>query len=341
MRDDPTPTLTIQYLQHVAAQLRSVGVDVERWLGLNRLTEAQLDEGALAVTYPVLRQLVLDALSLSREPALGLFVGERLVTSTHGFVGYAAIHSGTLREVLEVFQRFMSLRTSLLVITSEARADVVRLQITEAAPLGEIQRPVLEAAVLSMKNVLDDVSMRACRVGEVAFPFPAPEYAALAEELFGCAVRYGQPWAGFTLPQEVMDTPLRMAHPEAFRDAARLCQRELDKLEAHTTLAARVRRLLLGRQNGFPSLQATARRLHMTPRTLHRHLVKEGTSYRDLLEDVRHTLAVDHLASGSASIQEIAYMLGYSDDANFRRAFRRWESTSPSAYRARHAADSP
>ena len=90
MRDDPTPTLTIQYLQHVAAQLRSVGVDVERWLGLNRLTEAQLDEGALAVTYPVLRQLVLDALSLSREPALGLFVGERLVTSTHGFASSCA-----------------------------------------------------------------------------------------------------------------------------------------------------------------------------------------------------------------------------------------------------------
>ena len=52
------------------------------------------------------------------------------------------------------------------------------------------------------------------------------------------------------------------------------------------------------------------------------------------LEDVRRTLAVEHVKSGRFSIEEIAYMLGYSDLANFRRAFRRWESVPPSAYRA-------
>ncbi|MEO1269343.1 MAG: hypothetical protein AAFX99_14730 [Myxococcota bacterium] len=62
----------------------------------------------------------------------------------------------------------------------------------------------------------------------------------------------------------------------------------------------------------------------MTPRTHHRHLVQEGTSYRTLLEDVHHRLAVDHLTSGRGSIKEIAYMLGYSDDANVRRALWEW-----------------
>jgi AraC-like DNA-binding protein len=78
--------------------------------------------------------------------------------------------------------------------------------------------------------------------------------------------------------------------------------------------------------------------LHMTPRTLHRRLVDEGTSFHDLLEDVRRTLAVEHVKSGRLSIEEIAYMLGYSDLANFRRAFRRWESVPPSAYRAAQGA---
>jgi AraC-like DNA-binding protein len=60
----------------------------------------------------------------------------------------------------------------------------------------------------------------------------------------------------------------------------------------------------------------------------------EGTSFHDLLEDVRRTLALEHVKSGRFTIEEIAYRLGYSDLANFRRAFRRWESVPPSAYRA-------
>ena len=102
---------------------------------------------------------------------------------------------------------------------------------------------------------------------------------------------------------------------------------------ATETLAARVRRLLLERQHKFPTLNVTARMLHMTPRTLHRKLVAEGSSYREQLEAVRHTLALEHVKSGRFSMDEIAYRLGYTDLANFRRAFKRWESMPPSAYR--------
>jgi AraC-like DNA-binding protein len=91
---------------------------------------------------------------------------------------------------------------------------------------------------------------------------------------------------------------------------------------------------LIERQNGFPSLKVAARLFHMTPRTLHRRLVDEGTSYREVLESVRRTLAVQHVRSGHFTMEEIAYRLGYTDLANFRRAFKRWESVPPSAYRA-------
>ncbi len=76
----------------------------------------------------------------------------------------------------------------------------------------------------------------------------------------------------------------------------------------------------------------------MTPRTLHRRLSDEDTSFHELLEEVRHMLAVEHVKSGRLSIEEIAYSLGYSDLANFRRAFKRWESVPPSEYRASLAA---
>ena len=306
----------------------------------SHLSREQLDGPSLALAYPAFQSLALDALSMSREPALGLLIGERLLANSHGMLGYAALSSGTIRQALELVEHYAPLRTSLISISHTVHAGELRIVFAETRPLGDIQRLVLEAVMLSIKNVLDSISMGVCQVKTIAFPFDAPDYAPLARDLFRCDVQYGQPWAGAALPPEVIDVPLKMADPEAFREAALICQRELDKLTANESLAARVRRLLLEKQNGFPSLQVTARMFHMTPRTLHRRLVDEGTSFHELLEDVRRTLAVEHVKSGRFAIEEIAYMLGYSDLANFRRAFRRWESVSPSAYRAAQIAES-
>ena len=86
--------------------------------------------------------------------------------------------------------------------------------------------------------------------------------------------------------------------------------------------------------SAFPGPNVTARLFHLTPRTLHRRLLEEGTSFKEILEQVRHTLAVEYLKAGHLSIEEIAYTLGYTDMANFRRAFKRWEVMPPSRYRA-------
>jgi AraC-like DNA-binding protein len=331
--DDQGFRLPVQYIRHIVQQIGQMGVDVAYWLKQSQLSERQLDDPSFAISYPAFQRLVVDALALSREPALGLLVGERLLASSHGIVGYAALSSGTIRQGLELVECYAQLRTSLIAISHTLHPGEVRVCFAGTRSLGDIERPVLEAVILSVKNVLDSISMGAFPVSRVAFPFDAPDYAALARDLFRCEVRYGEAWAGAALPLDVLDVPLKMADPEAFREAAQICQRELDKLTANESLAARVRRLLLEKQNGFPSLQVTARLLHMTPRTLHRRLLDEDTSFHELLEGVRRAMAVEHVKAGRFSLEEIAYMLGYSDLANFRRAFKRWEGVPPSAYR--------
>jgi AraC-like DNA-binding protein len=260
-------------------------------------------------------------------------VGQRLTAASHGMVGYAAINSATLGDALELVTRYASLRTSLISIEKLEGPREVRLVISEPVPLGEIQRPFLEATVLSLCSILGTISMGALPI-VVSFPFAEPDYAPLARDMLRCEVLYGQSWAGLSAPPEMRDLPIKLADQHAFAEADRICQLELEKLVANTSLSARVRRLFLEQQNGFPSLAATARTLHMTQRTLHRRLLDEGTSYRELLEEVRHTLALEHLKSGRFSFAEIAYVLGYTDLANFRRAFRRWEQQPPSAYKA-------
>jgi AraC-like DNA-binding protein len=112
----------------------------------------------------------------------------------------------------------------------------------------------------------------------------------LARDLFKCEVRFGQPWTGLSLPLSVIDLPLKMADAATFQEAALICQRELEKLTSRESLSTRVRRIMLEKQNGFPSLNVTARLCHMTPRTLHRRLIDEGTAFKEILEDVRHML---------------------------------------------------
>lgn len=328
-------TLPVQYLRLLADQVGALGVDVPLWLLGAGLREPQLDDASLEIPFAVFEKLVKSALVLTREPALGLLVGQRLQMNMHGALGYAAASSGSIREALGIFSAFSQLRFSPVAVSSEVHGDEVWVRFGETEPLGEIRRPVLEALLMTAKNMLDSITLDACRIRAVVFPFERPPEADLVAQLFGCEVRYRADWAGFTLPASVLDLPLRSADPVAFREAVLICQRELERLGASSTFSGRVRRLLLERQNGFPSLSVAARLLHVTPRTLHRRLTAEGTSFNQLLEDVRHTLAIEHLKVERISIEEIAYALGYTDLSNFRRAFKRWEGMPPTEYRER------
>ena len=81
------------------------------------------------------------------------------------------------------------------------------------------------------------------------------------------------------------------------------------------------------------TLEQIAPRLHMSPRTLHRRLGQEGTSFRRVVTEVRRELAARHLLERQLAISEIAFLLGFSAASVFHRAFKRWTGRAPLAYR--------
>ena len=83
----------------------------------------------------------------------------------------------------------------------------------------------------------------------------------------------------------------------------------------------------------FPSFEQLARRLNVSPRTLRRHLTAEGTSFKNLLNDIRKEKAIELLNNTNFSIEKIATELGYNDVPNFYHAFKIWTGTTPSNYR--------
>ncbi|KZY29698.1 DNA-binding protein [Alcanivorax sp. HI0083] len=325
--------LSINYLRQVADQLIEMGVDVAPWLAAHDLSLADLDLADATVPWEVVRTLFLEAEAITGEPALGLMVGERLRINNHGMMGYAAMNSGSVRQVVEILERFIPLRINLVMVSHQVDGKYLNLQIRELLPLGEVGPFLLGAVVVAVKNVLDFITLGNCQVAKASFAFSETYDPELVESLFRCPVRYGQDWTGLSLPLDVVDQPLRTADPAAFEHAEKLCKRELHSLVSDASVSARVRRLMLAKQVNFPSLSVTSRILNMTPRTLHRRLLDEGTSFQEILDGVRHALALEYLKSQNMSIQELAYTLGYGDTANFRRAFKRWTGLAPSAFR--------
>jgi AraC-like DNA-binding protein len=116
----------------------------------------------------------------------------------------------------------------------------------------------------------------------------------------------------------------------------------LAKLDASDTMRSRVQELLLRRlHTGNVGMEQIAREIGLGRDTLYRRLRTEGVTFAQVLDELRHRLALDYLGAGKVSVNETAYLLGFSDPAAFSRAFRRWTGERPSRARNRNGRGRP
>ena len=86
-------------------------------------------------------------------------------------------------------------------------------------------------------------------------------------------------------------------------------------------------------------METIAGELGLSRQTLFRRLKAEGTTFERVLDDLRHRLALHYLDGGKMSVNQTAYLVGFSDPAAFSRAFKRWTGSSPRAYLTRTGTD--
>lgn len=324
-------SVPITYLRQIADQLAGFGVSAEFWLSRAGLREADLSDASVTVAVETFGALITNAVILSGESGFGLLAGRRLISSTHGVVGMAATASSCIREAMEIAERYVGLRTLVVSIRTRSVSGAFEVSFEPAVGLGSAGQSVVEAAVVAVKNIADDKTVHGSACSRVNFAFPSPAHANLARDILGCDIRYGQSWSGLSFPLAAAEQVVSQRDDLVLAEALRICGNELKRLQASATVSARLEKLMLERKPLFPPLALCARLLGMTPRTLHRRLTDEGTSYREVLDSVRHRIARECLRAERLSVKEVAYLLGYTDVANFRRAFKRWEGVPPSA----------
>lgn len=203
-------------------------------------------------------------------------------------------------------------------------------------PTNDLYRFALEFAYSAQLTLGGDLCGREFSFVGLRASCPAPAHASLYPTLFGCPVEFGYRsnevlidtrWSAFTE---------RMPDPFTHESVRDLCQQLLVDLVHSGGTASLVRRTLVERMPwGIRNLDATAKELSMHPRALRRRLESEGTTYKDLLTDVRCRLAIKYLRRTKMTTEEIASRLGYSDAANFRRAFTQWTGKTPHEYRTK------
>ena len=336
----PDFTARVYTPQRIAAIVDTLvddGVAPAQVLDGSGLDEAALRTPATRVSYAQLAAVCRNALSLATRPALAVRAGLRMHVTAYGMYGYALLSSRICAEMLEFSSRYRRVIGPLadLAYDRQAAPGVCRLEpLLSSDPADPLYRFALEFTYAAHLTLAHDLYGSGLGYEAVLVTYPAPVDAARCSALLGCAVRFGQGRNELHFDPAWAERAPQLQDPITHEMAREICQRFLTELPYCGGTAAAVRRALLEQMPWrFPHLESMAQELSIEPRTLRRRLEAQGTTYREILADVRRTLAVDYLRKTRMTTEDIASRLGYSDAANFRHAFLRWTGRTPNEYR--------
>ncbi|MCQ9157057.1 AraC family transcriptional regulator [Acidomonas methanolica] len=323
----------IYYVPQILQQVALRGHNTQDLLASAGIVVEDLGNASHKIPLTDFKALIRDALKLSGEPGLGLLVGRGLNPASHGIVGFAASSGASIADAMAIVARFLALRTPLVTMKIESDADEFRVVLDASPELDDTASLVLEVALVAVKNIADSLVLGGGICQRVHFAFPEPAYVGLSRDILGCDVLYGMAWSGMVFP--LSGAMVKLSQHDAFvlQEAQLICQAELERVEHRGSLSEKIENMILKRQGEFLSLEQAAKLLNITPRTLERRLLDEHTTYQDIVCQLRRRIAHRYLCVDRISTKEAAFLLGYSDVANFRRAFKRWEGMPPSVFR--------
>jgi AraC-like DNA-binding protein len=274
----------------------------------------------------------------SREDASWpLRLGRRYSAATHGPLGFAFLSAPTLEEGIAIAERFAHVRIPLFRFESQRRdGDCFSLSVRERSSLPEALRvPFLTLTMLSLQGLVAAIIGRRLLETRVQFAFARPRDAEICAREFHGSVRFDAPVTAFEMPGSWLGHASPMTDPLSYRTSMQQLESLDRRLESDDHIVASVEQMLETEPAATLSLAEAASRLHLSERTLTRRLCTHGTTYGEILEAHRRRQAETLLRDPHLGLAEIGHRLGYSDPANFGRAFRRWYGSSPRAYRRR------
>lgn len=309
--------------------LRQFGVDPLPVLAAAGLEASAMDHADNTIPYAAFGRILAEAARRSRCEQFGLLAGQAWNLSSLGLLGQLMRHAPTVGDAL---------RTAIVHHHLNSQGGVVFLREREG--VAELGYAIYHRGTQGISQIYDGVlatlvsfMRELCGAGwaptEVRLAHAAPVDPSAYRRLFRCPMRFDSEMNALRFPADGLARPVAGADPSV----RRLLERQAWAL-AQPDLVEKLRRslrvLLLHR---VVSADAVAELLAMHRRTLNRRLQALGTTFRDVLEEVRFEAACQLLGATHLPLDDIAAALGYAGTSPFNRAFRRSAGTSPGQWR--------
>jgi AraC-like DNA-binding protein len=330
----PRAATPIAFVRALLLAYERYGADPAEVLRQGQITPAMLRDPTALITAAQMEAVSEGAMRQLDDEALGWF-SRKLPWGTLGMLCRASLPSPNLEVALKRWFRHHRLVADDIGLELSTAAGRATVAIREHRDLG----PVREFCLLSYLRYVHGFACWAVdsRISllEVGFPFPEPAHGAVYPLLFPGPVSFGAARAHFTFDARYLSLPQRRddrALREMLRHALPLTvlQYRRDRL-----LVPRVRRFLSERPGDAHDADEVARHLHLSVRSLHRHLREEGASLQGLKDEVRRERAVDLLRRTERPLKQVALAVGFADEKAFARAFKAWTGETPGEVRRR------
>jgi len=327
-------TIQAKAVEKIANAAVAHGVDAERLFEAVNLDASVLEDPDNRIPFAQLVALYEKAAELTGDDDFGLHIGESVNVSSFDVVGYCALNSSTLGAAFERVARYHSIWTDGALFTLES--------------VNEMSTIVYRYVDTSIVKHRQDSEMTLATVTALCRRLATPQFAPLAVEfqhvapadvsehlrLFKCPVKFGATANRISFPSSFLSRSIAQADASLCALLDRHAEELLAKYPPRDSLIDQVRNALTDEfRGGEPSLERIAAHLSLTPRTLQRKLQELGTSYNDVLDQMRRQLAMRYLRDSQMAICEVAHLLGFSESSAFHRAFKRWTGATPKEFR--------
>lgn len=277
------------------------------------------------------------AAQASDDLNIGLKAYGEFHPSSFQIVGYTMMSSSNLKRALERLVRFSPLIGTGLSLFFVPEQQHYRLASLEHQQPGSVKpRQYTDAGLASLLGFCRWLAGgKSLQPLSVEFTYPEPEDTSEHRRLFGCPLRFGAAYDSILFDGQELLSPLSMANEALAILHDSFAEAQLDLLSGYS-IVGRVRALInerLSQGQGQCDMESIAAALSISKRTLQRGLEKDGTQFKDVLNDVRRQLADFYLRHSHFNMKHVTYLLGFHDHSSFHKACTRWFGMTPGQYR--------
>ena len=334
MDTSPEPiSVSVTVLSQMFLYLASLKVDIDEFLcslGVDPATVKSPDARIPIETYLLIQD---EAAEYVNDPYFGLRMGEFAEVGSWSILGYMMMNCKTLGEALEKSGRYSRIIGDLIEARAELKFNKIKAIFFTPPHAPKMSRHCFEATFSSSVRMVRTLTGVKLSPLEVTFTYPAPESTAEYARIFCCPVRFGQKDNSMTFDSSIGNQPILLANPGLLEYFEKYAQDFLAEIERKNEHSRAVTKIILSRlDNEDLSIDKVAREMSVSVRTLQKRLEDEGVVFSELLKNIRQRLAQKYLHE-NYTVEQITYLLGFSEPSVFRKAFKKWSGVTPREYR--------